>query len=237
MTAMPTTFTYAGHTLPYSARFNDRRTLEISVLPDGGVEVVAPIGTQREAIEIRLRKRGKWILAQQRYFHQFKPRTPARRFVGGETHLYLGRQYRLKLSRSLSEGVKLKDGYFCVEMEDPRNSEHIKSLLESWYREKAALKLRERYAAVAPKFERLIGEIPSLLLRPMKRRWGSYSGSGRITLNTDLIRAPSPCIDYVVAHELTHAVHPNHGKAFFKLLDTVMADWALRKSRLERLLA
>ena len=108
MTAMPTTFTYAGRALPYSARFSDRTTLEISVLPDGDVEVVAPIGTAREAIESRLRKRGKWILAQQRYFHQFKPRIPARRFVGGETHLYLGRQYRLKLSAGTVQSVKLK---------------------------------------------------------------------------------------------------------------------------------
>ena len=126
---------------------------------------------------------------------------------------------------------------FWVETEDPRDGEHIKSLLANWYREKAALKLRERYAAIAPKFERLIGEVPTLSLRPMKRRWGSYSPSGRSTLNTDLIRAPSACINYVVANELAHAVHPNHGKAFFKLLDTVMADWALRKGRWERLLA
>ncbi|WP_254695112.1 M48 family metallopeptidase [Leisingera sp. NJS201] len=32
---------------------------------------------------------------QQRYFAQFLPRTPEHRFVAGETHHYLGRQYRL----------------------------------------------------------------------------------------------------------------------------------------------
>jgi len=69
MSAMPGTVIYAGHSLPYRARFSDRSTLSISVLPDGGVEVVAPIGTQRDAIEARLKKRGRWIIAQRRYFH------------------------------------------------------------------------------------------------------------------------------------------------------------------------
>ena len=237
MTAMPTTFTYAGHSLPYRARFSDRKTLSISVLPDGGVDVVAPVGTRREAIEAKLRKRGRSILTQQRYFHQFRPRTPPRQYVGGETHLYLGRQYRLKLSKGEAESVKLKGGYFFIEVTDLPHSEYVKSLLKNWYREKAAIKLHERYAAIAPKFERWIGDVPPLSLQQMKRRWGSYSRSGRITLNLDLIRAPSACIDYVVAHELAHVVHPNHGKAFYELLDTVMADWELRKSRLERLMS
>ena len=237
MTALPDTFTYAGHTLRYRARFSQHKTLSISVSPDGAVEVVAPAGAVRNAIEAKLRKRDRWILAQQRYFQQFRPRTPARQYVGGETHLFLGRQYRLKLSKGAAESVKLKGGYFFINVADPRNSERVKSLLKSWYRDKAAIRVRERYAAIAPKFERWIGGVPALSLQSMKRRWGSYSRSGRITLNVDLIRAPSACIDYVVAHELANVVHPNHCRAFFVLLDTVMADWESRKDGLERLMA
>jgi predicted metal-dependent hydrolase len=237
MTELQTRFTYAGNTVPYSVRFTRRTTLEISVLPDGDVEVVAPLGAGPEAIEAKLRKRGKWILAQQRYFSQFRPRAPERRYVGGETHLYLGRQYRLKLSAGTSESIKLKGGYFCVETNDVRDGSSIRSLLQGWYRAKAEIKLTERYAAVAPKFRRFIGEVPPLSLRPMRRRWGSFSRSGRITLNTDLIRAPTACIDYVVAHELAHAVHPHHGKPFYELFETIMPDWVLRKSHLERILA
>jgi predicted metal-dependent hydrolase len=71
----------------------------------------------------------------------------------------------------------------------------------------------------------------------MKTRWGSHTPTGRIILTYDLVRASTPCIDYVVAHELAHAVHPNHGAAFLRLLDSVMPDWRYRKERLERLLA
>lgn len=88
-----------------------------------------------------------------------------------------------------------------------------------------------------PKFKSLIDHQPTLLLRPMKRRWGSHTPSGRIILNYGLVRAPTGCIDYVIAHELAHVVHPHHGSAIARLLEHVMPDWQPRKNRLERLLA
>jgi predicted metal-dependent hydrolase len=71
----------------------------------------------------------------------------------------------------------------------------------------------------------------------MQRRWGSLSSSGRISLNPDLIRAPTMCIDYVITHELVHLIHPHHGPAFYELLETLMPDWRRRKQRLERTLS
>jgi predicted metal-dependent hydrolase len=49
------------------------------------------------------------------------------------------------------------------------------------------------------------------------------------------VKAPASCIDYVVTHELCHAVHGNHGKAFYDLLWRVMPDWHERKARLEHI--
>ena len=59
----------------------------------------------------------------------------------------------------------------------------------------------------------------------------------RLVLNLRLIEAPVDAIDYVITHELCHIPHPNHGLAFFELLDRVMPDWERRKAKLERLLA
>jgi len=63
------------------------------------------------------------------------------------------------------------------------------------------------------------------------------SPSGRLTLNSDLIKAPISSIDYVVVHELCHLVHADHGPAFYRMLRQIMPDWEARKARLERLLA
>ncbi|MFL9825125.1 M48 family metallopeptidase [Rhodoplanes sp. SY1] len=228
---------YAGQRIDYSARHSARKTLAISVHPDGAVEVVAPAGTDRHVIEQRLLRRAGWVLQQRRWFEQFLPRTPERRYVGGETHLYLGRQYRLKVESGDEEGVRLKGGYFRITVAGTPSPERVRVLLEAWYRERADCKLQERFEAIVARFSRIAARTPSLAIRPMKRRWGSHSGRGRITLNRDLVRAPLPCIDYVIVHELAHARHPNHGRAFFDLLAQMMPEWERRKLALERMLA
>jgi len=55
--------------------------------------------------------------------------------VGGETHLYLGRQYRLKIAQGATEGVKLKGAFLAVATRR-RNSRRVKQLVRDWYREK-----------------------------------------------------------------------------------------------------
>jgi predicted metal-dependent hydrolase len=227
---------YSGQSIEYRARHSARKTLSISVLPDGAVELVAPPGTGQQVIEQRLLRRAGWVLQQRRHFEQFRPRTPERRYVGGETHLYLGRQYRLKIETSEEDGVSLRGGYFRVRVTGEATPDRVRSLLIEWYRAHAEKKLAERFEAMMSRYSRIVTGTPSLAIRPMQRRWGSFSGKGRITLNVDLIRAPLPCIDYVIVHELAHGRHPNHGKAFFDLLSQMMPDWEQRKLALERML-
>jgi predicted metal-dependent hydrolase len=231
------TVTYSTHKLDYLLRFSNRGTMAITVYPNGAVEVIAPRGTTQREVEIRLRKRARWILRQRLHFEQFRPRSPARRYVGGETHLYLGRQYRLKLTRSMGEAVKLKGPYLWVASHSCNDPSRVGRLVMAWYREKANVRLKERFDVIAPRFT-LLGYQPSPpILRSMPRRWGSYNSTGRVLLNPDLIRAPVPCIDYVITHELVHIVHPNHGPKFYELLEALMPDWLSRKARLEQILS
>ena len=74
------------------------------------------------------------------------------------------------------------------------------------------------------------------MILPMTKRWGSYTPTGRIVLNVDLIRADSDLIDYVICHELVHAFHSDHGPEWKRLFDAMMPDWEARKVRLETLL-
>jgi predicted metal-dependent hydrolase len=57
-----------------------------------------------------------------------------------------------------------------------------------------------------------------------------------ITFNTELIKAPTHCIDYVVLHELCHLVYEGHSAKFYHLLDVLMPDWKKRKERLEKVI-
>lgn len=74
-------------------------------------------------------------------------------------------------------------------------------------------------------------------LRPALLPQGSMSPAGRFLINRRLIEAPVDAIDYVITHELCHIAEPNHGAAFYELLDRVLPDWQHRKQRLERIMA
>jgi predicted metal-dependent hydrolase len=215
----------------------DRKTLEIAVHPDQTVVVKAPLGIDTEAIRTRVARRAGWIIRQRDFFQQFDPRTPPRSYVGGETHLYLGRHYRLRIGCGNRDAVKLTRGYFEIEVKGDISPEKIKSLLEGWYRDRAASKFHESLDRCWPHFEKHSSVKPRMQIKYMRKRWGSLSANGMLTLNTDLIRAPRECIDYVVVHELSHLRYKNHTPEFYRFLDKVMPDWKKRKHKLEVALA
>jgi predicted metal-dependent hydrolase len=227
-----------SRTIDYRLLRRPRTTLEIAVEPNASVVVAAPPGADLQAIEARLRKRAGWIMRQQHYFVQFLPRTSERRFVAGETHLYLGRQYRLKVVPQACERVKLVRGFIEVPAGPSPRPEAIRALVEAWYRERARIKFEERLEINLDRFRNPEAFRPSgLTIRDLRRRWGSMSPSGRVLINRRLIQAPAYAIDYVITHELCHVAEANHGASFFKLLSDALPDWKLRKVRLEALMA
>ena len=217
----------------YRILYSSRRTMEIAVHPDGQVVIKAPENAGLDVIQQRVRKRVRWISRQLAWFQQFQPRTPPRRYVSGETHLYLGRQYRLKISVADEDSVKLTRGFIQVRCCDTPSPEKVQRLLEQWYLGKAGIKFRESLDRCFLQFERWGYAKPTIHIRRMKTRWGSLSARGTLTLNSSLIRAPRDCIDYVVTHELCHLRYRDHSTAFYRLLEQVMPDWSNRKHRLE----
>ncbi len=229
---------YGRHVIDYEVVRRDRATIEIAIEPDTRVIVAAPRDATREAIEAKLTKRAAWIRRQQRYFAQFLPRTPERSYQSGETHRYLGRQYRLKVAPHVQAGVKLTRGFIVVQSHRPQRTEVTRELVDAWYRERARAKFEERLEVSLARFSNPENYRPNgLIVRRLRQRWGSMTPGKRLTLNRRLIEAPVDTIDYVITHELCHITEPHHGPAFFDLLGRVMPDWEKRKLRLERVMA
>nr|WP_279342505.1 SprT family zinc-dependent metalloprotease [Geotalea sp. SG265] len=207
--------------------------MEIAVHPDGRVVVKAPVGTEFDVVRQRVVKRAGWVKRQLEYFRQFEPRTPPRRYLGGETHLYLGKRYILKVSEGDSNEVKLNRGHIAVTTAETTSAERVRHLLDQWYKQKAVAKFNDSFDRCWPPFASMLAIKPKIQLRHMNKRWGSLSKRGTLTLNTELIRAPRECIDYVITHELCHVQYHNHSSTFYDLLEKVMPDWEKRKHRLE----
>ena len=224
--------TYGESIIPFQISFSSRKSLEIAVHPDKSIFVKAPIGTHIDEIEIRVQKRARWIKRQIHYFDQFDPRTPTRKYIGGETHLYLGKKYRLKISQAENNLVCLKNGYFLIDAKNPEPAQ-IKILLNKWYRDKAYMHLHNIFNECWEKFRNKEYPKPACKILLLEKRWGSLSKAGTLSLNVQLIKTPKECIEYVITHELCHLVYHNHGRDFFKLLEASLPDWMQRKYKLE----
>ncbi len=238
MTAARHSIQYGEHRIDFSILRRDRATLEIAVEPDASVVVAAPRDASLSAIEAKVHKRAAWIRRQQQYFIQFLPRTPDRQYVAGETHLYLGRQYRLKVVLHVQARVKLVRGFIVVQTHKPERAEVTRELVDAWYRQRAHAKFAERLEINLLRFPSPEDFRPrGLIVRQLRQRWGSMSPASRLLLNRRLIEAPLDAIDYVITHELCHIAVPHHGPEFFEMLDRILPDWRKRKHRLEQKMA
>lgn len=227
---------YGKSTIEYSYSYAERKTLGIKVYPDKSVHVIAPLGTSLERISEKVRSKAAWILRQQDFFLAFHPITPPRQFVSGETHLFLGKQYRLKLIVAEKESVKLHGGNITVYVKDKNNKSRIEKLLKTWFKSKADLHFNKLFQELAPLAKSFYKDTPTLKYKWMDKRWGSCSPKGEVLLNTELIKAPKKCIEYVIIHELCHLSHLNHSAAFYELLDKLSPDWRKTKDELEKLM-
>jgi len=223
---------FGSETIRYEIRFfASRQTLGIEVHPDQRVVVRAPADCSPEIIAERVQKRAPWISRQIAEFQRYTPRTPQRQYLSGETHLYLGRQYRLKVVSGETASVKLSRGYLTVTLPGAVDRERVRTALHRWSLDRARHVFGDVLKTCLARSN--ITQQPRIIVRAMQSRWGSMSPAGTITLNSQLIRAPRTCIEYVIAHELCHLTHRDHDASFYRFLGQVMPDWEKRKQRLE----
>lgn len=220
--------------VPFDLVRSDRRTLGITVNPDSSLIVAAPQGATDDAIMEHIRRRGPWILRTRRDFDALRPRTPARRYLSGETHWFLGREYRLRVDPSLPSGVRLTASHLVVGGLNDEEPGRIRNRVQNWYQREGRKVMSDRFEIALKAFPCLEGR-PRLVVRPMEKRWGSLTPGGRsLLLNRRLAEVDVRVIDYVIVHELCHLVHAHHGPAFLALLSERMPDWEARKARLEK---
>lgn len=225
---------YGERQICYNVVFVQRKTLAISVHPDMNVIIKAPFDTPMEAINNKVTKRARWIVKQQEFFSQYHPKEPPRQYIGGESHKYLGRQYRLKIIQE-GKGVKISGGNLVVSATNPE-MESVRKILDRWYRQRAVEHFAQSLQRCWKLFEDLGQTQPKIVVKKLEKRWGSLAKSGTLTLNINLIKAPKECIDYVMTHELCHLLFHDHSKAFYDLLQRKMPDWERRKMKLEKII-
>jgi predicted metal-dependent hydrolase len=211
--------------IEYTIVFSRRRTLGISILPDSRVVVRAPLKASLATINGIVSDKAGWI---RKHLDNHKTRETKKLngdILNGEKQLYRGNECKLVVTRSEKPFVRFNENTIELGLDNPENQVIIKRLLQLGFRNEAArifpLKVNEALVKYSDQDFRITG----LVLRTMKSRWGTCSRKGVITLNTELVKLPEKYLEYVIAHELCHLKHHNHGKEYYLLLSKLFPEW------------
>lgn len=225
---------FGTKTIEYSIRRSSRRaTVSIAIDPGGGVLVTAPSPAPVKRLDEIVHAKATWIVQRLKRQSDLPP-PMAKEFVSGESFLYLGRQYRIRVDRDQEpRPLRLDNGWLRVPLPPHLGEQHrsgyVRAALIDWYRRNASRRIPERALHWAAKLD---VKAPEVLLSEPRTRWGSASSSGTVRINWRIIQAPTSLVDYVVAHELAHLRHPDHTPEFWRSLERVMPDYESRKVRL-----
>jgi len=219
--------------ITYTLEYGARKTFQITVRPDGTVSVKAPRFMKESEVKRLVECRETWIQEKLAGFPAVPPLPTRPPLEDGSRVPFLGEMIRLDVADGRRNSARL-DGKILRVTTGKQNSvrEGIEKALRKWYSAEAKKEFANSMERCLPVCS-FIGTPPPLGIRYMRARWGSYSRKSGITLNTHLVKASRTCIDYVMIHELCHAVHSGHGKDFRSLLGKILPDWKTVKKQLE----
>lgn len=208
-----------------------RKSLSVEVYPNFRIVIKAPEIAKDFEIQNFIKRKNTWIDKQISYFKQFN--MPENRiYESGSSALYLGRQYQVIVEKSLLRNViKVFNNKIYILTPFTHKLDEINQAFSDWMFKRAEIIFSERLNVCMKTFPDL--KMPSLKIRKLNKRWGSYLKKHEVVLNPALIKASKRSIDYVIYHELCHAYCPNHTEEFYNLLSLKMPNWEKVKEKME----
>jgi len=197
---------------------------------EGRIVVSAPKHISDETIRLFILSKQEWIENRSQTLQQHSLLSP-QEYLEGEHYYVWGRQYALSLlEKNSGPKVELLDGIMQITVKPNASHEYKEQLVNAWCREQ----LRMQATPLIEQWCSTLGvSIHKLYVRKMKRYWGSCNTHKEtIRLNSELVKKPIECLEYVLVHELVHLLEPSHNKNFHALMTTFLPDWKKRKKLL-----
>jgi predicted metal-dependent hydrolase len=221
-------------TIPVDVVLKDIKNIHLSVHPPAGkVRIAAPLRMDIDTIRVFAITKLAWIKTQQKKLREQERETP-REYLDRESHYVWGKRYLLKLvEKEAAPSVELQHKKMILQLRPAASHQKKQEVLDAWYREQ----LKEAAPSLIAKWEKVVGvKAGKVFVRKMKTKWGSCSpGAGNVRLNTDLAKKPLQCLEYIVAHELTHLLERHHNDRFTALMDANMPQWRQYREMLNSL--
>ena len=205
-----------------------RKTVSIFIERNGTVKVLAPATASDEKVEAAVRSKEYQIFSKLAKWKELNQGKVRRAFVNGQSFLYLGRNYRLRITEKQDVPLKISGGFFLLDKIYLAKAEKV---FKDFYRDRALKKIQDRLELLGEKFSH---KPTSVKVLELQNRWASWTPKNGLNFHWKCIMAPVSVLDYIIIHEMVHLKHPNHSPEFWNELDKKMPDYREHESWLKR---
>lgn len=227
-----------GQTIGFVMRTSRRKTIGLTI-NDGGLIVTAPAWVPRKQVAEVVQAKAPWILNKLAALHQRQQHlaTADASWRDGGSFPYLGAYVRLAIRPAIgsvrfsgaARGPEEGD-VLALPLQADCAADRVRERVYAWLQQQAVPLFEERLAH----FCGLAGAtLKGWRLASPSGRWGSCSSDGRIMLNWRLIHFAPDVVDYVVAHEVAHLRHMNHGPDFWREVERLHPDFGRARQTLK----
>ncbi|MFG1498075.1 SprT family zinc-dependent metalloprotease [Saccharospirillum sp. HFRX-1] len=215
---MTEVLSWRGEQIPI--RRSKRKTLALHVR-DGQVELRLPNRTRSAEVLAFVDSRAEWINKVREHQRQRSDERPD--FSQAAFCPLMDQQLQLLLRPGRKAQWQQLGDSLQLDVAD-LDKDSVHSLLADFYKAQARHILTqktEQLLAARGWSDRLL----DIRLRRTRTKWGHCTAEGRIQYNWLIMLAPERVVDYLVAHETAHLLHPHHGPAFWAEVNRSHPSW------------
>lgn len=210
--------------VPYQVKISNGNRLTLKINQDNVLIILIPRQTKLSKVDEFLKEHLDWIIK-----NRAKRPMLCRNFTDNEEYLYLGKKYTIKIILSKYPTMVFnEETLFIYTKSNDYNT--IKKVVDTWKIKTANIIFNEVLYKVFNKMKNYLPKYPELLIKNYKSRWGTcYFKRNQIILNIALIHTNIECIEYVICHELSHFIYPNHSEEFHKFVNKFVDESSCSK--------
>lgn len=198
---------------------SDRKTVSIFIERDGSVSARVPEKLSNKEIRDILKAKEYQIFKNLAEWTQLNENAVEREYVNGQSFLYLGRNYRLKLVEEKLAGINFIKNTFLLNKDDKHKA---KEFFVQFYKDK----LNSKIHPIIERYKNQLGVEPKQIkVMELQNRWASCTPNGNLNFHWKCAMAPIDVLHYIVVHELAHLIHNNHTQAFWNEVDKILPNY------------
>ena len=187
-----------------------RLILRMDQTSEGGVLTVPLGATKKEAVLVA-QQNAAWLYAK------IRDRPTRQMFCDGHVLSLLDNPVTIRHAPEERSGVQFDGSELIVSGQ----AEHLQRRVFDWLKGHTKDVIAPRAEIMA---DQLGKKIRKISVRNTQSRWGSCSHTGNLSFCWRLILTPNWVLNYVIAHEVSHLAHMNHGPAFWKTVETLEVE-------------